>query len=767
MAGPETYSVQTRQRGAAPQLPSLAPVRSAGPTTRPATTAQQGSVSYVGAQVAEETAASQYNRAQDDATAQWLLKAATAVVEPHMKALQANQVMKGIQEAAAGKSIDEIRDAPKWYSNIFGDSDLVTAARAYQAQTAVSNFVTATQREIPNMTNMNPEEARNYMTQKWQEFQTGDMVTDAVANQQFLNAAPGLFEQYQKQNYKNWQENAKSSQQQAYSAISSSYNQKAMSAVTDGTVSQDDVLKSQAELINGLAPVDGQTFESWGSNLVTTIQDAANNGNFHSVQAIMKSGLTAKLPPDQQAQLTNFVRAQESRSILDARITPEYASQIADIQYSLRTGALSGQDAYKAAQVLNTAASAQFGYSMPMIGPDEVESWGNLSVGMLSNETNKARTDAIAEGKRIAMRQRDEAAKADADRREMELGTKRFSAGGLLPAGEDSEPTKKAGAQTFDRMEAVNPGSGYTSLVNLYGSNNGLVIPTLQARFQTGLQTADKMEWTPEFDANTTKPFMEMIKQKGGDLAAIKYFGADNVKKMNNYLASMNNGLPQPLAYHEAFVQPRRLGKVDQLNKTDREALQSQLSPAWYSSFFRDNMSPAAQQAVLQSASGHLADLKENSRYTDDAERVKTAVDLALHDGNLAVYGKWAWDRDRTAKPLHEQASLSSDQLYGVLGGVMEDMKQFKGLNYDNASFIERTDDQGRSDLMAYVPDGAGGYRVGIISLNDIKGHARAIRDAERAEINETQNNLNKGVLPLGVGQRFAPPSSGGAFPLK
>lgn len=752
MAGPETYSIQTRQRGAAPQLPSLGPIRTTGPAVKPATTAQPGSVSYVGAQVAQETATSAYDRAERDATTDWLIKAAGAIIEPHMQQLQSQQIMKGIQEAAAGKSIDEIRDAPPWYSNIFGDSDLVTAAKAYHAQTQVSKFVEETMKAIPNMTAMAPEEARNAMTQAWQNFQTGDMTIDAVANQQFLNAAPGLFEQWQKQNYKNWQETTRSGQAQAFDAMASSYNQKAKARVTDGTVSLDDVLKSQGELIAGLAPVDGQSYESWGSNLINTVQSAANQGNYHAVDAILKSGLVDKLPADQQASLVGFVRQQENRAILDARITPKYASQIQDLQLQLRTGRMSPKDVLDATNTINVQAQAEYGFTSPFIGPDEVDTWMNASTSLVSNEINAERTRAISAQRTMAQKTADLQAKADADRRELELGSKRFTAGGLIPPGESVEPTKKAGAAAFDVMQQQNPGSGFASLVSLYSHNNGLVIPALQARFTAGLQTADKMEWTPEFDANVSKPFTDMIAQPGGIHAAVKYFGADNYKKLNSYMAAMNAGVPQPLAYHEAFVEPQRLGDSSNLSKADHSALQSELGQSWFSSFFRDNRSNSANQTIMRAAAGHLADLKVNSRYTDEDERVKQAVNLALHDGNISVYGQWAWDRDASAKPLHEQAGLSSDQLYGVLGTTMGAMKQFSGLNFEDASFIERTDQNGRSTLMAYVPDGKGSFRVGLISLSDIQNTARAIRDEQKAERSATQTQLNQGLFRTNQG---------------
>ncbi|AEZ65104.1 hypothetical protein phiKT_00021 [Escherichia phage phiKT] len=750
MAGPETYSVNTQRQQAAvaPQGQSL--IRSTGAATRPATAAQQGSISYVGAQVAEESAASQYSRAQSDKTTDWLLKAASAIIEPKMQALQSQQVMKGIQEAAAGKSIDEIKDAPPWYSAIFGDSDLVTAARAYQAQAAVSKFVTQVQRDIPTMNNMSPEEARNYMTTKWQEFQTGDMITDAVANQQFLNAAPGLFEQYNKQNYKNWQETAKVAQQQAYSAMSASYNQKAMSYATDGTISKDDLLKSQVELINGLSSVDGQTFESWSSNLVSAVQDAVNNGNFHSVTAITSSGLLDNLPPDQQSAIGSMIRAGEAKSIMDVRITPEYSSQIADLQWELRTGQLSPQDVFQRTAVINASAKAKYGYTMPLIGPDEVESWMGTSIGLMSNETNQSRTQAISDQKRLAQKTADEAARQDAERRELMLGGTRFSSGGLIPPGESTDPVKKAGAGMFDRMEQVNPGSGYTSLVNLYANNNGLVIPTLQARFQSGLQTSDKTEWTPEFDESTTKPFMQMIAQHGGHNAAVQYFGAGGYKKMTNYLSAMNNGVPQPLAYHEAFVEPQRLGDTANLTKEEQKLLRKALGMVWYK---RNGRSDSATATIMQSAAGHYADLKANSRYTDDGERAETALNLALNDGNIASYGRWAWDRDKSAKPLHEQVGLSSDQTYGVLSTHLERMPQFKGTNLDNASFIERVDSDGNSALLVYVPTGDGKFRIGSVSAADIRETAKKIRDAEREHRIKVHMELNNPPMRRGTGE--------------
>lgn len=759
MAGPESFAVQTKQRGAAGQLPELQQIRTQGTATRPATVAQPGSIAYVGAQVAEETAASAYKRDATARTADWLIKAAGAIIEPKMRQLQSEQVMKGIQEAAAGKSMDEIQDAPPWYTAIFGETDLVTSARAYKAQEAVSNFVTQVQREIPDMGSMDPASARKYMTEKWQQFQTGDPLTDAVANQQFLNAAPGLFEQYQKQNYKNWQMTAATAQQGAMGAIVQGYNTKAQTHARDQTVSMDDVLKSQSEMIQGLAPVQGQSFTSWADNLMSVVQKAAANGEYHSVNAIMKSGLVDNLPVEQQQGLIGFIRAQEGRNQLNVRVQPKYAEQIADLQYQRMTGKLSAADILQRTNDINAQAQAEYGFMNPLIGADEQAAWAGSAVSLLANDANAQRTAMLSEQKRMAQKTADVAAKADAERRELELGARRFTSGGLVPPGESTKPIQAAGMAAFDSAESANPGSGYRSLVSLYSSNNGLVVESLQNRFTAMLNLADKQEWTPEFDQAVMQPFMKMAEQPGGHFAAMKYFGAQNYKKIQNYTAAMQNGVPQPLAYHEAFVEPQRLGATDSLNKKDREALDSNLSDGFFASFFRDTLGESGRKAVMQSAAGHLADLKANARYTDDTERAKQAIGLAMHDGNLAVYGKWAWDRDSTAQPLHEQVGLSSDQLYGVLSSYMGNMQQFKGTNLDNASFVERSAGDGKSDLMAYVPTGDGKWRMAIITAADIQQHAAGIRKEQRAERAQMQDIMHSGKTNGGTiyGQPLKP----------
>lgn len=734
-----TFSIATNQRGQAQQLPGLSQLKGGG-ALRPVTTAQPGSISYVGAQVSEESVASAYNRAQGNKTADWLLKTAGTVVEPYVKAFQNQQVMKGISEVAAGKTMDQIRSEQPWYTKIFGDSDLVTAASAYTAQQKVSSFITNIQNTIPNSANMSAEQFRNYMTQAWTDMQSGDAIDDAVMNQQFLNASNGLFEQWQRQNYKNLQTQAKTSQQGAMSALIGQYGSKARAYGVDQTVSKDDLLKSQAELIAGLQPIDGQTQEAWDDNLTTAVQDAAQSGNFHALTAIKASGLMDHLPPQTKVQLQSFVNAQEGVQGGIARITPKYASQISQLQLELRTGSLTPADVIARTQQINVQAANEYGFTQPLIGNDEVASWMNVSTDLVANEVNRQRMEDISAAKQAANKAANLQAKVALEGREANIAANRFTSGGLVPSGESFDTIQKVAPQTFDAMEQQQPGSGYSSLVNLFANNNGLVMKGLQARFNANLNLADKTEWTPEFDKNVIEPFSQMKAQYGGDNAAAAYYGPENYRKISNYMAAMRNGIPQPLAYHEAFVSPERLGDPGTINKKDRDKLESAVNPGWYSRT-KATMGlgaavpgQAARNRIMQAAEAHFATLKDNARYMDDDEKYEAAVKMAMNDGSLAIYGTWAWDRDPASPPLAEQVQVQADQLYGILHTKMGSMKQFEGLNLDNANFIERYDRGGGSTLMAYVPDGKGGFRVGVLNANELRQQRDELIKMQKAE---------------------------------
>ncbi len=740
-----TFSIATNQRGQVQQLPGLNQLQGVG-ALRPVTTAQPGSISYVGAQVSQESVASAYNRDQSAKTVDWLMKSAGNVVEPYVKAYQNQQVMKGISEVAAGKSMDQIRQEQPWYSRIFGDSDLVTAASAYTAQTKVDTFITNIQNSIPNSANMSPEQFRNYMTQAWTDMQSGNMVDDAVMNQQFLNASNGLFEQWQKQNYKNLQVQAKTAQQGAFDSKIATYGSKARAYGVDQTVSHDDLLKSQAELIAGLQPIDGQTQEAWDDNLTTAVQSAAQSGNFHAIQAIKASGLLDHLPPATKVQLQSFINTQEGVQGGVVRISPKYAAQIQQLQLENRTGSLRPEDVIARVGVINTQAANEFGFTQPLIGNDEVAAWMNVSTDLVANEVNRQRMADISEAKQNAQRQANLTAKVALEGREANIAANRFSSGGLIPSGESTDTIQKVAPQTFDAMEQQQPGSGYASMVNLYANNNGLVIKGLQARFNASLNLADKTEWTPEFDENVVKPFAQMKSQYGGDNAAAAYYGPENYRKVSNYLAAMRNGIPQAMAYHEAFVAPERLGDPGTVNKKDRDSLASQVDPGWYSkvkaTIGLGNAVPgqAARNRIMQAAEAHFATLKDNARYMDEDEKYEAAVKMAMNDPNLSIYGTWAWDRDGNAPKLHEQVQVQSDQLYGILHVKMEQMKQFQGLNLDNANFIERYDRSGNSTLMAYVPDGKGGFRVGILNASELRQQRDeliAMQKQERAAVRQ------------------------------
>lgn len=718
------------------------------------TTAAQfrpGTVNYVGAQAVGEDPGVRQEAANWDATGNWLMKAAGEQIAPYVKAYSDSLAMDGIQQVASGKAIQEIIDQQPWYSKIFGDSDLINTARAYKAQEQVSKFTEQVTNAMGSMVTSTPEQAKQFILQAMNNFQTGDTLTDAATNQAMIGASEQLFSQWTKQNYKYRQYEARQSQLGAYASMGDAFDASAKAHYVDGTISADSLNVQAQQLLAGLQPVTGQSPEAWSANVEDTIKGLANRGKFHAVNLLTQSGLLKAFDPDKRAQLDSYIRTQESRVQSDTMASPKYAETIQNFMFNLKTGKQSPADVLVQAQSINAEAQKEFGFTNPMITPKVIQAWMGDATDFSANEYNKAVNMRQEEALRQARATGDQAKKDAITAAKVRDANDMFSHGGPLLPGGDTETLQSIATSRYDYMNQQNPGSGMKSVVGLYLNNGSTgVMKGLKARFNAPLIRAGQTAWTPEFDQAVLPTFNTMMSLPGGQETAVAYYG-DNYEKILSYQSSLSAGVPAALAYDSAFVQPTVLGDVSKLSKDETSNLKSVIRDSYQQQFpdFSDfeGLNDAAVATVMNRAQANLARIKNRPGMDTDA-KYQEAVRMAFHDGSLALYGQWAWARRRETRPIHEIIGATPQQTYNLMYAQLEDDPLLKGTNLEGAQFVEQNDGDSTS-LLVYARDGQGNYKASVITTDDLKRNmAKAISDEQyRSRFRITPQRA------LGIGQ--------------
>lgn len=680
-----------------------------------------GSVNALGAQALGVDPGAVQEAKNWGATSDWLMKAAGEQIAPYVQAYSESLAMDGIQQVASGKAIQEIIDQQPWYSKIFGDSDLINTARAYKAQEQVSQFTTQVTNAMGSMATASPDEAKQYILQAMRNFQTGDTLTDAATNQAMIGASEQLFSQWTKQNYKYRQYEARQSQLGAYAAMGDAFDAQAKAHYVDQTVSSDSLNVGAQNLLKSLAPVDGQSPEAWAANIEDTVKGLALRGKFHTVNLLVKSGLMNAFDPDKRAALDSYIRTQETR-IQSEAMASTFAEPIQNFMFNLKTGKQSPAEVLIQAQALNDQAAKQYGFTNPMISPKVIQSWMGDATDFSANIYNRDQNIRQQEALEAARKNGDQAAKDALMVRKTAEANQQFAAGGPLLPGGDTETLQTIAPTMFDSMNKTNPGSGMKALVGLYLNNGSTgVMKSLRDRFTAPLRSAAQTAWTPEFDQAVLPTFNAMTALPGGREAAVAYYGSD-YEKIKSYQASLSAGVPAGLAYNSAFVQPTLLGDVTKLTKDQTSQLKSAIEDGYkqqFPDFDFTGLNDAAVSTVMNRAQANLARI-QNRPGMDTAEKYEEAVRMALHEGNLALYGEYAWARNPENKPIHEMIGATAQQTYKLLQVHMEDDPLLKGTNLEGAQFVEQNNGN-LTTLMVYAKTGDGTYKTSVITSDDLK----------------------------------------------
>lgn len=103
---------------------------------------------------------------------------ANKLAEPTLIRKQQEQFAFGMQMAANGKALSEIKEDQPWLAKLVGDTFITEGARKYTAAAASTDYIAGIQQDMDELRKLSPDEFRQELTRRMNESLTGDAQAD-------------------------------------------------------------------------------------------------------------------------------------------------------------------------------------------------------------------------------------------------------------------------------------------------------------------------------------------------------------------------------------------------------------------------------------------------------------------------------------------------------------------------------------------------------------------------------------------------------------
>lgn len=654
-----------------------------------------------------------------------LLKFAGQVIQPKIEQEQNAAYWEGVKKAAAGQSIQEIKDEQPWYTKIFGDSSLVDGARAYTAQRGIDQSLAQATTAMPDLRKYSTDQVTQQYVQMLEQNFTGDPVTDAMMKQYASQQLPVFLKQHAKEHYMYLQEQTRDAQFGAWMPAAQRLQAMGL-GYAQGTMTDEDMKVENAKFLASLAPLDGQDDEAYKKNLLAFYSKAAQDGNFHAVRLLEASGIRRFFTPEQQKSLDDTVFRYEQRA-KSAYVSEYLAEDLGKLEAAARLGTMQPKEIAAAMRTINQAFRKATGIDEDVLDVKQAVESNIVAIYRRQKQgLDKQRQRAVNEA----------------------AATSAFSAGyGARSYSDMGISATRADDLFVSGLEQQKDKLGY--LVRNALAPVPYVSPRVAGEMQQTLRASAGETYNEAFGQAyaTWKKLHDT--PNGGAAAAAAYYGDFDAQMMayDRLVQDMGPG-KEDIAYQKVFNQG--VLRQPDLSKDERKALQSAISDVNQYGDLRDwipgwsgPLDEASINNLAAVVSRDYATYKQYNPSLPPAELMKLVTQRGIMSGKYEMYGKYAWNR------LGDEVPMSQ-----YLGGV----DKWAGQAFDE-EVSSRLKAMGVPSLTSYeiirAPDDNGeplfyflGYHDGIsydVTLRgkDIKARYDAIVKARATAQPDQGRNTN------------------------
>lgn len=660
---------------------------------------------------------------------------------PKLKAVQQQKFWSGFTAARAGKSAADIHAEQPWYAHIFGPTSYELGAETFAVQKAASDMETQFIERLPELRKMSPEEVGVELNTMATNMQTGNLYTDALIQKSMMERAGPMMDTHMKARYAWQQEELARGQNSAWLSASSAFQAAAVDDAKRGrehpaeapTVEQ---LRERGQLfLQTFQSPEGQNPESYLNNILTTVDQMADQGDWYSIRALEASGLLGQLPPEDRDKLDGRIDRARSKYKRNLASGP-LMKPIAQLFTQAKAGAISAESAVNGMFEINAQYAALTGDDTGLFDQDDAiriaESAGGAYYSMWERMMNKR--DAALEKAQTAAEK--EAAEARGDAQLVAAA----STNSLGTVSRMKGVTKDDADRAFMSVVTQDPTRTADMAVGNFASTTAAKEPYVSPRLKEQLQTQVRLsagqdgEWTDGFEQayQTWKSIRYHTIDNGNGTAdrtsgiatAQEYYG-DLHQQMQVYHDAVSNRVPAQYAYKQAFgPDARGLQAYNTLDKDSKAVLQAtvaQINPSWWQ-LGSEAMGSSATNVVLASSALYFQQIKTSEPAISDSEAAKQAIQRAQNNG-LEISGRYAWTNPQGSTPLYAEAGMQKDVFEDYFEQALTNRFRAQGMRIakDTSVSIIRIGNDTNGPRLVAMAYRDGDRRMIFITGDDIK----------------------------------------------
>ena len=297
----------------------------------------------------------------EDRTFDVLLQGAGKLAEPYLNKVKGDLFFRGMQRAAQGEALNEIKNDRPWYAKIFGDGATVEGARVYSIEKAASEFTLDVESAMPELRKLGPQEVGAELQALGAKRKTGDDIADAAIGLSVMKTMPTLLKAQAKEHYKYIQEQNQLAQGNAWMATGQAYQ----SAKASGNYGSDDEDTWRLNTVNGMRQMPGQDDQSYQTNLANYMVLQAEAGNFHTLNLAREAGFMTVLPLQVRKAVESGINSYKRHAAAQAR--EDYAGVRYSLMARIRAGErVSGKEVNAAYKAANEQYAQHSGNDIPV-----------------------------------------------------------------------------------------------------------------------------------------------------------------------------------------------------------------------------------------------------------------------------------------------------------------------------------------------------------------------------------------------------------------
>jgi hypothetical protein len=618
-----------------------------------------------------------------DPTADFLVGLADKYVAGALAEKQQEMFNRGMQRAASGEALEEIKNDDPPFASIFGPSASVRGAMAMTQVQKVDGFVSSVYGAMPELAKMSPDEAGKRMMGLMQSQLTGDHAVDNVIQTRIMEQMPTLMKAQTKANYKYVQESMARSHAFMVDSAGTTI-QAAAQQVAHGALSQEDFDRARGAALNSLAKPEGMSDDTYRANIKNLAINQMNKGN-HWIDRWMNQ----KGPNGEPSFYESVLSVEDQTAIITARRTAENQTAInyGFNQYGAAIAELAGRS-----QGMSPAAIQQQVLAINKQYMDETGSEMGIITQQDAMQMVKGsyrRSFAIAD-KRAEIDYRAAVKEAgEAKKEAVEISrTVSMLAGGMgkftVSAGVDKDKVDQIFSSAVEMKMAADDLDGAADLiVNNYNHGGTYINPYVQNLAQEPFRQAAGGGPIGEAWDQAQKMYGIIKSKPDGTAAADAYFGAENVVRMEQYNRFVAAGIGRLEAQQAVFGKPLIRGAKLTTKESQpllMEALKPIMEKGGAGSWLRGV--PAMDEtnlAILSDAASQDMQLFVNNLAMSPKEAAKRAAPAIMR--KVDVLGPVAIRKEEGQASLAEAIGSSQEDAGRALFDLMQIEAKRNGVN--------------------------------------------------------------------------------------